>query len=346
LIIGLVGARLYLPIWLKDYVNQQLNAIPGYQGSVDDIEVHLYRGAYVIEGLKLMKLNAGIPVPFLAIDTTDLSLQWGALIHGRVVSDVHMTHPVLNFAVSPSGTKAQTGTETDWNAPIKKLMPIDINVVELFDGKVTYRDFSTNPKVDIFINRLNGKVNNLRNVVDKGNPLPSTMDITGDSIGDGKLHLKGRMNVLTRYVDMDMDFALENAKLTAFNSFSDAYGAIRFKQGTMDIYSEFAVKDARVTGYVKPLIHHLSVDRIPKDTNPLEMAWSALASVLLEIFENQPHDQLATKVPLEGRIDNVETPFWPTLGGVLRNAFVKAFRKGTDNEVNFGGTHEKTEKAQ
>lgn len=337
LVIALIAGRLYLPIWLKDYVNEQLNNIKGYRGGVDAIDVHLYRGAYSIRGLKLNKLNAGVPVPFLAIDTTDLSLQWGALFDGRIVSDVHLYGPTINFAKGKGGAE-QTGKETNWNEPIKKLMPIDINLVEIQRGKIAYRDFGSNPPVDIYVNNLNGTLNDLRNTEDKNVALPSSINFTGDSIGKGKLGLKGKLNVLTPEIDMDLDGKLENADLTAFNSFSNAAAGLNFKGGKMDLYTEMAIKSGQVTGYVKPIVRDLSVDRVPKDTNPFQVVWSTVASFLIEVFTNHPHDQFATKVPLRGSLDKIETRFWPTLGGIFRNAFVEAFSKGTDNEIEFKGS--------
>lgn len=334
LAVALIAGRLYLPIWLTDYVNKTLNTIPGYRGGVASIDVHLYRGAYTIHGLKLNKLNAGIPVPFLAIGTTDLSLQWGALFNGRIVSDVHLYGPTVNFAKGKSGTE-QTGKETNWNDPIKKLMPIDINVVEIKGGKITYQDFSSKPPVDIYINNLSGTLNELRNTNHANAALPSSMDFTGDSIGGGKLGLKGRLNVLTPEVDMDIDGKLEGAELKAFNSFSNAYAGLDFKKGSMDIYTELAVKGGRVDGYVKPIVRNLSVDKIPEGTNPFQVAWATAASFLLEVFSNQTNDQFATKVPLTGSLDSIETKFWPTLGGIFRNAFVEAFTKGTDGDIEF-----------
>ncbi len=336
LMVALIAGRLYLPIWLTDYVNKTLNNIPGYRGGVQSIDVHLYRGAYTIRGLRLNKLNAGIPVPFLSIDTTDLSLQWGALFDGRVVSDVHLYGPVVNFAKGKSGAE-QTGKETNWNDPIKKLMPIDINVVEIRRGKITYKDFSSSPPVDIYINNLSGTLNELRNTEDANVALPSSMNFTGDSIGNGKLAVKGKLNVLTPEVDMDLDGKLENAQLKSFNSFSNAYVGVDFKKGTMDLYTELAIKNGRIDGYVKPIVRNLSVDKVPEGTNPFQVAWATVASFLLEVFSNQPHDQFATKVPLTGSLDHIKTKFWPTLGGIFRNAFVEAFSKGTDGDIEFNG---------
>src|SRR5688572_11298709 len=88
LLLAIAGARIYLDVWMLQYVNRVLNNIKGYQGSVEDISVDLYRGAYRIDNLKLYKKNGNIPTPFIDIKQADLSIQWGALFHGRIVSDV------------------------------------------------------------------------------------------------------------------------------------------------------------------------------------------------------------------------------------------------------------------
>lgn len=344
-VIALIVARIYLPVWLKDYANKTLNNIDGYRGSVEAVDVNLLRGAYTIRGLVLNKIDAGIPVPFLSIATSDISLQWGALLRGHIVSDVHLDKAQINFAKSKRGT-TQTGVGTNWFDPIKQLAPIDINLVEIRRSQITYQDFSTAPKVDLRITNVNGQMTNLRNVDEKNVALPATLAFTGTSIGDGAMQLSGKFNPLTRYIDMDVDGQLEHANLTAFNDFSNAYAGVHFKEGTMNVYSEVGVQDGRVRGYVKPLIRDLSVDRIPDESNPLEVLWSTAASVLLEILQNQPRDQLATKVPLTGTLDRIETPFWPTLGGIFRNAFIKAFSTGTDNDPVFGDAAKKTKSSE
>ena len=53
IILLLVIVRLLLPTIVKRYVNNTLQEIPGYWGHVEDIDINLYRGAYVIHQLKL-----------------------------------------------------------------------------------------------------------------------------------------------------------------------------------------------------------------------------------------------------------------------------------------------------
>lgn len=327
LLVVLVVLRLYLSTWLLDYVNQVLANIPGYRGSVESINIDLYRSAYRLNKLVINKVEGKIPTPFVAIDETDFSLQWAALLHGRIVAKAILTHPVVNFAIKESA--AQTGQNVDWTKPIKDLTPIDIDYVRIKDGSVTYQDFSSTPKVNLYVHHMNGEVRNLRNVTDAEHPLPSSIEINGSSIGNGNLKITGRMNILKRIPDMNLLLAIEKVDLPALNSYTDAYAAFDFKSGNFNLYSQLIVKDGHIGGYVKPLVTHLSVNVLNKE-NPVEVAWSLAVAAVLKIFTNQSRDQFATKVDLEGNVDNVNASVWSALAGVFSNAFIQAIARGFD----------------
>lgn len=327
ILVILVILRLYLSTWVLDYVNNVLANIPGYQGSVGSINIDLYRGAYRINKLVLNKIEANIPVPFIAIDVTDFSVEWRSLLHGRIVASATLTHPVINFATNKS-TK-QTGENVDWTKPIKDLVPVDINYVKFNDGVITYQDFSATPQVNVYIHQMNGEVRNLRNVTDPATPLPSTLYVKGSSIGNGNLNISGRLNILKEVPDMDIKLALENVNLPALNNYTEAYAAFDFKAGNFNLYSQLTVKDKRVSGYIKPVVTKLEVNVIKKD-NPVEVVWSTAVAVVLKVFTNPSKDQFATRVDLEGSLDHVGTDVWSALGGVFRNAFISAMTRGFD----------------
>jgi len=321
----LLVVHTYLAGWLLDYVNGVLANIKGYQSSVESINIDLYRSAYRINKIVINKKEGNIPTPFIAIDVLDFSLQWSALLHGRIVSDMKLIHPVINFAVNESAT--QNGMGVDWTKPIKDLMPIDINHVHFDDGSITYKDFSSTPPVNIYIHHMYGEVDNLRNVESAAESLPSPMEVQGSSIGNGNLKMRGRLNIIKQIPDMDVQLALENVALPALNSYSEAYAAFDFKSGTFNLYSQIIVKNDQVSGYVKPMATNLSVD-VLKEPNPLRIVWNTAVAAILKIFTNPTKDQFATRADLEGNLDNVNANTWTVLGGIVRNAFISAMSKG------------------
>src|SRR6186997_732514 len=70
----LLALRIALTPMLVRFVNQKLDEIPGYQGRIEDVDLHLLRGAYRIEGIVLEKTSGKVPVPFFKARSVDLSV--------------------------------------------------------------------------------------------------------------------------------------------------------------------------------------------------------------------------------------------------------------------------------
>lgn len=340
----LIIARLMLPYFVTKYVNKVLSEIPGYWGSISDVDIALIRGAYVVRDLKLFKVDGNKKVPFIDIQDIDLSVEWSALFDGAIVGEVIFVEPNLNFIggdkknSNGGGTENQTGENVDWTKPIKKLMPLQINRLEVIRGNVFFYDFTTKPQVDISLQNLNAIATNLNNAERQKKALPSSIKATATSIGKGLLTLDMDINALKKIPDLDMNLKFEGINMPALNDFFLAYADVDIERGTFNLYSEMAVNDGIITGYVKPLAQDVKVVNWKEDKQkPLNLVWQSVVGFVVEIFENQRKNQFATKVPLEGDLNNVQTSTWPTVWNIFRNAFVRAFEKNTDNTVKFDG---------
>lgn len=328
LLVALVAGRVYLPHWLTSYVNRQIAALEGYSGSVNDIDVHLWRGAYTIHGLDIRKTQGGLEEPFVAAHDIDLSVEWKALLHGTVVAEIEIRDIALSFA------KSQSGKGADWTTFINNLMPFDINRLAVEGGKIAYLDYAASPDVNIYIEDISLEVTNLRNVGDEKVALPSGLRVSGRSIGNGKLGMTGEGNILKQVPDFDLDIRLEDANLSAFNDYTREAAAIDFASGTISVYSEMAAVDGRVTGYVKPIATKVEMISTEQD-NPLNALWESLAATFVQIFKNHERDQFALRIPIEGRLENPEGNAWSGFWSIFENAFGKAFPRRTDGTLNF-----------
>lgn len=324
----LIGIRLYLPVWVKGYVNKRIAALDDYGGSIQDIDIHLWRGAYKIYGINIYKEAGGLKEPFVSVADTDLSIEWRALFNGAIVAEIVLKRPVINFA------KSQTGEEAAWDDFIDSLSPFDINRLTIVDGKLTYADYSAQPNINLFINNINASVTNLNNVTHDEASLPSAIHVRGTSIGEGKLSIDGKINILTNIPSFDIDLKLDDAKLNAFNNFAHDTAAISFESGTIGIFSELASTGGQIKGYIKPVLNDVDIVSI-KDDTPVSLVWQALVSIIMEALENQSQDQFALKIPIEGKIDMPKEGFWRGFLSIFNNAFCKAFQKNIDGTVDF-----------
>jgi hypothetical protein len=340
-VVALIGIRIALPYLVIHYANKALAEIPGYRGSIADVDISLYRGAYSLDEVKIFKLTGNREIPFIDVQILDVSVEWKALFDGAIVGEVYIDRPTLNFV-----HKQQMGEDVNWAEKVKQLLPIRINRIEILNGTVAFYDFSTEPKVDLRLKDLNVVGTNFANAEDQQEALPSTLKATAISIGEGKLALNMRLNALKKVPDLDMNFKFEDVNMPALNDFFRAYARVDVEQGNFSLYSEMTVKDGAVQGYIKPVAENLEIIDVEKDDqNPISLIWETIVGFAVEIFKNKPEDQLATQVPLSGDLNNVETSVWIAIWNIFRNGFVAAFNKSTNNSIEFGESQESAEKA-
>ena len=271
IIIILIGLRIYLPYYIKSKVNQVLSELPGYNGAVEDIDIALLRGAYVIEGMHLNKVNAKTEVPFLNFPKTDISIEWKSIFNGEIVSDIIMDSPEIIYVMEDQQTAGENPDTDDWSKALTDLVPIDINNFEIHKGKIAFVELQADPNIDLYFNNLELSAQNLRNVTAERRTLPSPITASAVSIGNGKLNLNGNVNLIKEIPDMNIEFGLEKADLTSLNSFTKHYAGIDFESGNFELFSEMAIADGYLKGYMKPLITDSKL--IGKDDGFLSVLW-------------------------------------------------------------------------
>lgn len=340
----LVVIRLSLPYALKKYVNDVLAEIPGYYGQVDDIDLALYRGAYVIHGLYLNKIDAGSEVPFLDFTKTDISMEWSALFNGRIVSEIIMTEPKIIYVFEDQQVNGTEPEVEDWSKALTDLVPIDINHLEVINGTAAFVQLQADPNIDLNLKNIQLTASNLRNVILKERTLPSEVHATAVSIGNGNMKLDGKMNIVKEIPDMDIAVSITDADATALNDFTKHYAKIDFESGTFEVFGEIAIADGFLKGSIKPIIKNSKL--IGKDDGFLGTLWEGFVGFFKFVLKNQKNNTLATKVPIEGDLNNVGPKVWPTVTGIFKNAWIQAFKGVVDNDIDFKDATEGADRAQ
>ncbi|GAB3773583.1 DUF748 domain-containing protein [Spirosoma horti] len=336
LVVLLIIARLLLPYFVLRYVNKTLADMGGYTGHVDDIDIQLIRGAYQLDNLNIRKINGKLKEPFVFIPKTDLSVEWKSLFKGKLVSEVECYEPKINFAFSESESSNQTGADVDWTVYLKKLLPININRFAVVNGEVNLTSLVTQPRADLSIKKFQGEIRNIRNVEDKNNKLPSPVEATGDVPGyGGTMNFAANMNLLKETPDFDYKLRFSDLQLVKLNPLARHYANLDFERGTVSVYSEMAMLNSKLNGYLKPLTKGMQIFKLNEHEGRSigKFFTELVAQAGTAILKNQKHDQVATRIPLNGTIDDVKTATWPTIFGVLRNAYIEAFKGEFDNNI-------------
>lgn len=334
ILVLLVGLRLALPYLVKNYVNKVLADIPGYYGQVEDIDLSLITGSYTIDQLYLNKVNAETEIPFLNFERTNISIEWASLLKGKIVSEISMYRPSLIYVFEDQQKETEANANIDdWTKALTDLVPIDINQLEIHDGKMAFVQLAADPNIDLHLDQIELYANNLRNVVRTGEQLPSNLVADAVSFGGGNLHLEGKMDLVKQIPDMDLALSLENADATALNNFTDHYAGIDFSKGQFNFYGEMAIADGYLEGSLKPIIKNAKL--IGKEDAFLETLWEGFVGFFKFVLKNHKENTLATKVPIEGDLNNVKTKTWPTVINIFKNGWIEAFKNIVDNDIDY-----------
>ena len=337
--------RLILPYAVLRYANKSLTEMDGYYGHVEDIDIVLIRGAYQLDSIYINKVDSvtNKQTPFFSAAEVDLSIEWKALFKGSLVGEFVFERPRIDFTKDKVEPKDVRDDSTSFKNLKEDFMPLQVNRCEINDGEIRYRDEFSKPKVDIKLTQLYATALNLRNSYDSSALLPATITANA-KIYEGNLDFSMKLNPLAEEPTFDMNADLRNTNLVLLNEFFQAYAKVDVNKGRFGMYTEVAAKKGAFKGYVKPVIKDLDVlGKEDRDDNIFRKMWEAIAGFAGEVFENQPKDQVATKIPFEGRLDNPKADVWETVINVLENAFIRAIQPSIDHEINLASVDTKKE---
>ncbi len=331
----IIIVRIILPYVVLHYANKTLAAMQGYFGHVNDIDLSIYRGAYIIKDFYIDKVDSTsqLRVPFISSQTIDLSVEWKSLFQGRLVGELEFKNPVLRFTKDKAEPAAIQKDTNDFRKVLKTFMPLKINRFEIFNGTIQYIDSSSKPIVNISMTNTYILAQNLSSVQDTS-LLPATVVASAD-IYKGELVFNMKMDPLADKPTFDMNADLKNTNLPELNDFFKAYANVDMNRGTFSLYTEMAAKNGKFIGYVKPLIKDLDVVG-PQDRHDsfLNKIWEAIVGTAGVILKNQKKEQVATKVPIEGEFGKTTVSTWYAIIELLRNAFVQAINPSIDFQIN------------
>jgi hypothetical protein len=331
----LVGIRFMLPPILRTQIHHRLNQVPGFGGSVDEVHVALWRGAYALRGLRIVKKQGSEAEPFFSARNIDFSLAWRELRHGRIVSDIIIDDGRINFVKAATPEASQLQVDRSWQSVAKDIFPIDITHLTINGGRIHYLDRTSNPVVDVYVENLHVVASGLRNrPASNGEEFPAHLVLTGDSIGSGKLSISADGDPLAAQPHFEIHGQIEQVALPALNPFLKAYAGVQINAGTFKLYAEMAARGGRFEGYVKPFFTHIKFSDITQPgSSVLQKAWQVVASGLVLVFKNKPQNELATRIPFSGEFGNAKVGVWESIGSMLHNGFIHALPPALEHNI-------------
>jgi uncharacterized protein DUF748 len=204
--------------------------------------------------------------------------------------------------------------------------------VHITRSKLAYEDQTADPPYRLFIAGCDAILQNFSNVRTADAPPTGTAHVRGKFMGSGDTALHVTFRPHEDRTDFNVALRIENADMRALNDVWRAYGKFDVERGWFSLYSELAVANGEVDGYVKPIFVDVS---IPGHTAPKgfgEKVRETVTAGVAAVLKNRPREQIATETRLSGPLTSPKISMWQAIGGLLRNAFFKAILPGLEHE--------------
>lgn len=217
-------------------MNQQLK---GYSADIRKLSFHPIGLSLTLYDLKFVQQAHPDPPVFHA-PRLDASVEWKALLRGRLVADFALTQPAIYANLQQLRAEAADPTPVEdhgWQEAFETIYPLKINEVRVTDGRVTYVD--EGPFAPLEITRINLTAHNIRNIRSKDRTYPSDLHLDAVVFETGRVTLDGHADFLAVPVPgVQGDVKLEGIALDYFKPVLN-HGSVAIQGGTLDAAGAF-----------------------------------------------------------------------------------------------------------
>jgi uncharacterized protein involved in outer membrane biogenesis len=191
-LLAVIAAR-----WVDEPLRRRIEsgmnaALKGYQVRLRKLRFHPLGGS--IDLIDWTIVQEAQPDPPLAyIPRLHASLQWLALLHGRVVADFRFDRPQLYLDLRHVKAESENPTpvkDRGWQEAALAIYPFKVNLLRIEDGDITYAE--EGPLKPLHISNLSFRAANIRNVHSRDRTYPSELRLDATVQDSARLRLAGR----------------------------------------------------------------------------------------------------------------------------------------------------------
>ena len=199
---------------LRAYAEREVNQrLPAYTVHIGALDLHPLTLSLDLEDVIVRQKKRPEP-PIAAIEKIHGSLQWSALLRGRLVTDQAIERPVIHFT-RPQAAKELEATpehQQSWQEALFAMHEVQVNEVSITNGDVTYKENSTSKP--LHITQLNVKAEDIRNVRSKPHQYPSDLHIDAVVFEKGRFQLDGHADFFAEpTMAVEADLSLTDIEL-------------------------------------------------------------------------------------------------------------------------------------
>lgn len=302
---------------------RQLATVKGYEITFEHAKLQPTRLNLGITRFKVMKLSAGgDKEPFMYMEKIQLGLLWRELLHFNLVARVDMDVLKLNLIAAKAKEDEQLSELPDLGKQLNDLMPLRIDRVGVRRGEMTYLDKTTPEAPRIWLHEMEVTVENVstRAALARGEPTVVAVSAKLQKTGDVTAYITA--DPLAKGLWFSGQVKAVGIDMRDFHDLIASKSGLALEQGTLDLFAEFESRGEHISGGIRPILKNAQVKQVKSGVD--NWVKKVLADAALDIFSDRVdgRNAVATTIPIEGKVTGPDIQLWPTILGVVRNAFV------------------------
>jgi len=224
---------------IRRTIERNMNArLDGYTVRLGSADFHPINFALDLNDVTIEQ-DANPDRPVIYIEQMTGSVQWRALLRGRLVGDILIQRLSLYVNVNHLQREAEDPkpvTERGWQDALQEAYPLTINEIRIVDSDLTYVD--RGPFKPLQVSKLNVVIEDIRNIKSEARKYPSPFELNGVVFENGKLQVSGHADFLAEpHPGLRGRVVLENMQLGYFEPITRRYNVV-VKGGALDLAGE------------------------------------------------------------------------------------------------------------
>jgi hypothetical protein len=257
----------------------------------------------------------------------------------QVVSAVKLVQPKIRiFHAAPppdapgSAQKKEGSSQpnevVDLNDLLHKITPLDVDHIDILDGQVAFVDTSRKERPELWLHDLQLSVENLTTRVHMTEGRPVLLTASATLARSGTVSIFVTADTFEKGLTFSGRAAVVGLETSELYRFIEPATKLQVPEGTIDIFVEFDCRNGELTGGVKPVLKNVKIRPDNKKVFTVLKAWAS--DLAIKLFSDRVHDRnaVATVIPIKGTLTGPNVELWPSIFGVLRNAFVEGLTSG------------------
>lgn len=245
-------------IILRGFI-RRLDTIDGYDADAARLELDFPAGRLSFFDVTMTRTGGQVGPPFVRVERMDLVVEQTAVDSDvRTYKAIALHRPTLTFVTGVDDAHSQLTIDPDWQEKLS-VLPYPTDRLEVFDGRLEYRDETSAAPTNFFMSSLELRADNLGRARVEAARRGATLTGRARVMDLSPLSLDAAFSPGVVPLDLALTLRLAPLRLDQLNALLRGRLGVDVSAGTLGLVADLDVHDDHVQGTITPALQGVRV---------------------------------------------------------------------------------------